>query len=408
MLNISIVKGEKMKTVGIIAEYNPFHNGHKYQIEKAKEITGADTVIVIMSGSFTQQGNIAAVNKFKRAEMAIQSGSDLIIELPTIFATSSAEMFAFGAVNILDKLNTVDYLIFGTECDSIDIINSIVDKLITRKDIIDESIKNEIKNGISYASARDSTLKKLLTEIEYNEFSKPNNILAIEYLKALKTINSKIKPIAIQREVANHNDESISNSDIYASATSIRNELEDTNNIDNVVSYIPNETYEILSNSTLCFNEDMFKLLRYKILALGKENIQNIYDVTEGLENKIYDSIVTSKTYNDLINSIKSKRYTMSRIKRILTHIMLDITKEKYNSLSCSYYARILKTNKNNNILGILNKNASIPILANINDNNKDNLDEKIKQSLLLDFNSSNIYEIISNNNLNLDKTNML
>jgi len=391
MLNISIVKGEKMKTVGIIAEYNPFHNGHKYQIEKAKEITGADTVIVIMSGSFTQQGNIAAVNKFKRAEMAIQSGSDLIIELPTIFATSSAEMFAFGAVNILDKLNTVDYLIFGTECDSIDIINSIVDKLITRKDIIDESIKNEIKNGISYASARDSTLKKLLTEIEYNEFSKPNNILAIEYLKALKTINSKIKPIAIQREVANHNDESISNSDIYASATSIRNELEDTNNIDNVVSYIPNETYEILSNSTLCFNEDMFKLLRYKILALGKENIQNIYDVTEGLENKIYDSIVTSKTYNDLINSIKSKRYTMSRIKRILTHIMLDITKEKYNSLSCSYYARILKTNKNNNILGILNKNASIPILANINDNNKDNLDEKIKQSLLLDFNSSNI-----------------
>jgi len=401
MLNISIVKGEKMKTVGIIAEYNPFHNGHKYQIEKAKEITGADTVIVIMSGSFTQQGNIAAVNKFKRAEMAIQSGSDLIIELPTIFATSSAEMFAFGAVNILDKLNTVDYLIFGTECDSIDIINSIVDKLITRKDIIDESIKNEIKNGISYASARDSTLKKLLTEIEYNEFSKPNNILAIEYLKALKTINSKIKPIAIQREVANHNDESISNSDIYASATSIRNELEDTNNIDNVVSYIPNETYEILSNSTLCFNEDMFKLLRYKILALGKENIQNIYDVTEGLENKIYDSIVTSKTYNDLINSIKSKRYTMSRIKRILTHIMLDITKEKYNSLSCSYYARILKTNKNNNILGILNKNASIPILANINDNNKDNLDEKIKQSLLLDFNSSNIYEIISNNNLN-------
>lgn len=397
-----------MKTVGIIAEYNPFHNGHKYQIEKAKEITGADTVIVIMSGCFTQQGNIAAVNKFKRAEMAIKNGTDLVIELPTIFATSSAEMFAYGAVNILDKLNTVDYLVFGTECDNIDILNSIVDKIIISKYVINNNIKNEIKNGISYAAARDNTLKDVLSEREYTEFSKPNNILAIEYLKSLKTINSKIKPIAIQREVANHNDESISNSNIYASATSIRNKLEETNNIDNIASHIPNPTYQILNDSNLTFNEDMYKLLRYKILTLGKENIKNIYDITEGLENKIYDSMLTSKTYNELINNIKSKRYTMSRIKRILTHILLDITKEKYDRLSSSYYARILKTNKDNNILGELNKNASIPILANINDNNIDGLEQSVKESLELDFNSSNIYEIISSSNLNLDKTNMI
>ena len=397
-----------MKTVGIIAEYNPFHNGHKYQIEKAKEITGADTVIVIMSGSFTQQGNIAAVNKFKRAEMAIKSGADLVIELPTIFATSSAEMFAYGAVNILDKLNSIDYLVFGTECDNIDALNNIVDKLITNKEAIDTSIRNEIKAGISYASARDITLKNILTENEYAEFSKPNNILAIEYLKALKTINSKIIPIAIQREFANHNDESISNSNTYASATSIRNKLEETNNIFDVTNYIPNETYELLNDTNLCFNEDMYKLLRYKITTLGKENIKKIYDVSEGLENKIYDSIIASKTYNELINNIKSKRYTMSRIKRILTHILLDITKEKYDKLSTSYYARILKTNKDNNILSLLNKNAYIPILANINDNNIDTLDLKIKESLALDFKCSNIYEIISNSNLNLDKTNMI
>jgi len=397
-----------MKTVGIIAEYNPFHNGHKYQIAKAKEITGADTVIVIMSGSFTQQGNIATVDKFKRAEMAIKSGADLVIELPTIFATSSAEMFAFGSVNILDKLNTVDYLVFGTECDNIDILNRIADKLLSNKDIIDTNIKNEIKNGISYASARDNSLRTILTKIEYDEFSKPNNILAIEYLKSLKTINSRIKPIAIQRKSANHNDKNIKAMEVYASATSIRNKLEETNNIFDVILTIPDSTYKLLRDSKLIFNEDMYKLLRYKILASGKENIKNIYDVTEGLENKIYDSVITSKTYNELINSIKSKRYTMSRIKRILIHILLDITKEKYNTLSNSYYARILKTNKENNILGMLNKNASIPILANINNNNMDNLDEIKKQSLLLDFNSSNIYEIISNNNLNLDKTNML
>jgi len=397
-----------MKTVGIIAEYNPFHNGHKYQIEKAKELTGADTVIVIMSGSFTQQGNIAIVDKFKRAEMAIECGADLVIDLPTIFATSSAEMFAHGAVNILDRLNTIDYLVFGTECDNTGILNSVVDKLIINKSTIDNNIKNEIKNGISYALARDTVLKEILNENEYIEFSKPNNILAIEYLKTLKNINSKIKPIAIQREVANHNDESISTTGVYASATSIRNKLEEKNNVDSVVSYIPNESYSILSNSTLIFNEDMYKLLRYKILTLGKENIKKVYDITEGLENKIFDSAITSKTYNELINTIKSKRYTMSRIKRILAHIMLDITKEKYDTLSSSYYARILKTNKNNNILGTLTKNSSIPVISNLNDKNLNKLDNQIKDSLLIDFNSTDIYQIISNNNLNIDKTNML
>lgn len=397
-----------MKTVGIIAEYNPFHNGHKYQIEKAKEITGADTVIVIMSGSFTQQGNIAVVNKFKRAQMAIESGADLVIELPTIFATSSAELFAYGAVHILDKLNTVDYLVFGTECDNIDTLNSIVDKLTSNKDTIDKNIKNEIKNGISYASARDITLKDILTENEYTEFSKPNNILAIEYLKSLKILNSNIKPIAIKREATEHNDESISNGNIYASATSIRNKLEETNNIFDVILNVPDATYKLLLDSNLSFNEDMYKLLRHKIFTLGKENIKDTYDVQEGLENKIYDSAITSKTYNELINNIKSKRYTMSRIKRILTHILLDITKEKYDRLSSAYYARILKTSKENNILSLLNKNTSIKVLANINDNNMDNLDERTKESLLLDFNSSNIHSIISNNNLNLDKTNMI
>lgn len=397
-----------MKTVGIIAEYNPFHNGHKYQIQKAKELTGADTVIVIMSGSFTQQGNIGIVDKFKRADMAIKCGADLVIELPTVFAVSSAEMFARGAVSILDKLNAIDYLVFGAECNDIDILDSISTKLVINNDIIYNKITNELKNGISYAVARDNTLKSILTDIEYNEFSKPNNILAIEYIKSLKTLNSRITPISITRKDSNHNDNNLNNESIFASATSIRNKLEETKNINDIVNFVPNETYEILNNSNISFNEDMFKLLRYKILTLGKENIQNIYDVSEGLENKIYEEAINSKTYNELINNIKSKRYAMSRIKRILIHILLDITKEKYEDLSNTYYARVLKINKDNNILSALNKNASIPVLANINDNNIDILDKKTKESLLLDFNSTNIYEVISNMNLNNDKTNML
>lgn len=397
-----------MKTVGIIAEYNPFHNGHKYQIEKAKELTGADTVIVIMSGSFTQQGNIAIVDKFKRAEMAIKCGADLVIELPTIFATSSAEMFALGAVNILDKLNVIDYLVFGTECYNIDTLNSIVDKIQDNKNTIDIQIQKEIQNGISYALARDNVLKEFLNEKEYIEFSKPNNILGIEYLKALKELHSNIKPIAIKREISNHNDKSITNDSIFASATSIRNELEKNNTIATVLKIIPEQTYNILDTSNIVFNEDMFKLLRYKILSLGKQNIEKTHDVSEGLENKIYDAIITSNSYNELIKNIKSKRYTMSRIKRVLAHIMLDITKEKYETLSNIYYARILKINKNNNILSVLTKNSSIPVISNLDDKNLNKLDSQIKDALLIDFNSTNIYQIISNNNLNIDKTNML
>jgi len=397
-----------MKTVGIIVEYNPFHNGHKYQIQKAKELTGADNILVIMSGSFTQQGNIAIVDKFKRAEMAIQSGADAVIELPTVFATSSAEMFAYGAINILDKLNTIDCLVFGTECDDIDILNSIVNKITNNKNTIEKNIKKEMQNGISYVYAKDNVLKKILSENEYNEFSKPNNILAIEYLKSLKILNSRIQPIAIKREEADHNDNIINNENLYASAKSIRNNLEKSNNLDNISKTIPKCTYDILLTSNIVFNEDLFKLLRYKILTLGKENINKIYDVSEGLENKIYNVIATSKSYYDLIDNIKSKRYTMSRIKRILIHILLDISKDKYELLNNVYYARILKTNKQNNILSILTKNSSIPIISNLNTKSIDKLNKKTQEALLLDFNSTNIYQIISNNNLNTDKTNMI
>ena len=398
-----------MKTVGIIAEYNPFHNGHKYQIEKAKKITGADTVIIVMSGSFTQQGNIAVVDKFKRAEMAISYEADLVIELPTIFATSSAETFAYGAINILDKLNIIDYLVFGTECDNLEILNSITNKIIANHSTINENIQLESQNGISYASARDNVLKKILSKEEYAELAKPNNILAIEYLKALKKLKSKIIPIAIKRASTDHNDNYIITSSNFASATSIRNCLEESNkNITTVINTIPPKTYDILANENILFNQDMYKLLRYKILSLGKENIKDIYDVSEGLESKIYDAIKVTKNYDELINSIKSKRYTMSRIKRILIHILLNITKARYDYLSNTYYARILKINKSNNILSLLNQNSSIPVISNINDNRMNELDIAIKESLLLDFNSTNIYQIISNNNLNIDKTNML
>ncbi len=398
-----------MKTVGIISEYNPFHNGHEYQIKKAKEITGADFVIIIMSGNFTQQGNIAITNKFSRAQMAIHAGADLVLELPTIFATSNAETFAFGAINILDKLNIIDYLVFGTECNDILVLENIVTKLTNYKETIDNKINDIIKDGICYTSAKDIALKSILDLKEYEEISKPNNILAIEYLKALKTLNSNIKPIAIKRESASHNDYIVNTLSNFSSATSIRNSIK-INGLESIKSFVPKSTYDILNNLNITSNENMFKLLRYKIMSLGKSKLKKIYDISEGLENKIYDSIIVASSYEDILKSVKSKRYTLSRIKRILIHILLDIYKEDYIKLQNTFYARILKINSNNKniLLKKINKESFIPVITNINNQSFGTLPDDIILSLALDFNANNVYQILANDNLNTDKTNML
>ena len=183
-----------MKIVGIIAEFNPMHNGHQYLIKKAKELTGADYAICLMSGNFTQAGNIALTNKFNRASTAIKNGFDAVIELPTIYATASAEFFAYGAVNILNSLNCIDYLCFGSETGNVDILINIAHKLIKNEENIWESITISLKEGISFAKAREYAISKFLTQSEVEISSSSNNILAIEYIKSLIKLNSTITP----------------------------------------------------------------------------------------------------------------------------------------------------------------------------------------------------------------------
>ena len=223
-----------MKVLGIIAEYNPMHTGHIYHISKAKEITGCDTVIVIMSGSFTQQGNIAIINKFERAKQAIQNGVDLVIEIPSAFASSDAGNFAYKSVSILNDLN-VDAICFGAETDNIERLKLISETLIYKDKEIWIEIKNELKKGISFAKARNNSLNKFLNEDDINIILSPNNILALEYLKTLKVLNSNIIPFAIHRE-SNFNSHILEN--CYTSSTSIRKALENKCNLNDIQKYI--------------------------------------------------------------------------------------------------------------------------------------------------------------------------
>ena len=373
------------------------HNGHKYLIEKAKQITGADVAICLMSGNFTQAGNIALKDKFTRAKIAIENGFDAVIELPTIFATSSAEFFASGAINILNGLGCIDYLCFGSETGDISTITDIAKKIIKNNDNIWDNITESMKEGISFAKAREYAISKYLSKDEIAISCLPNNILAIEYVKSLLKQKSTIVPIAIKRE---------DNNECITSATIIREMIENRNDIS---KYVLNYT-TILDNPQL--NNNMYNLIKYAILSKEKDQIKNINGVTEGLENKLYDEINNSNNYNEFIQNVKSKRYQLSKIKRILINIMLDISKEDFLNLNTdkNCYAHIININSSlkNELLSKLNKSSNIPVITSLNNNIINNLNDTIRKSLLLDVKASNIYSILSNDKINRDFTNKL
>ena len=398
-----------MKVLGIIAEYNPMHTGHIYHINEAKKITNSDYVIAIMSGSFTEQGNIAILDKFTRAKEAVNSGVDLVIELPTIYAVSDGGSFANKAIQLLNDLNVVDSICFGAETDDISKLNNIANTIIVNDDKIWNDIKENLKKGISFANARNESLKKYLKDDEINLVNTPNNILGIEYLKSIITLKSNITPYCIKRESSNFNDDTITQK--YTSSTSIRKYLEDGKDIQSILEYISKNILNSILNSKMLFNKDTFEILKYKIITMSKEKLRNIYGITEGLENKIQSEIIDSYTYEDFIFKLKSKRYELSKIKRMLIHILLDTTKEDFENLkdSNSNYAHILAFNHDKKeILSYMSKNSNIPILTSINDNTLAKLTQNQRKLIDYDLNASNIYSFLNKTKLNQDYTNML
>jgi len=382
-----------LKILGIIVEYNPFHNGHLYHLFKAKETTGADYVVAVMSGNFLQRGEPAIIDKWARTKMALNAGVDLIIELPFVFSTQDANGFAFGAVKLLDSLQIIDYLCFGCETDNLDTLYSISNFLHIEPQKYKELIVCNSKNGYEFPRARAQALCEYhrifgidgLEKISPLELSKllkyPNNILALEYIKHLLNLKSKIKPIAIKRMGASYHQKNIKGK--TSSATSIRNEILNSLSFpktdlfmlnDKIKSTIPQSGFPVLEKELRegrCpITLDSYR--QYILATLRRmplEDISRVQGVTEGLENRIKKASLKSYIVEQLINSIKTRRYTRTKIQRIILHLMTNLSKKDVKIFNrCGpLYARVLGfSKKGKTLLRTIKKSSSTPLISKL------------------------------------------
>lgn len=345
-----------MKIIGIIAEYNPFHNGHQLHIEESKKAVSRDTAVVcVMSGDFVQRGEAAVFSKYARAEAAVKCGADLVIELPLPWALSSAEGFAMGAVGLLGELNCIDYLSFGSECGDLGILNSLATALIDPA--LDAEIREELKSGISYAAARQAALSKSIGGLaDYLE--SPNNILAVEYLKAIYTLRLRIEPLTVKRIGAGHDEEGGSGSDI-------RSMLELGKPIK---KFVPKDAYVLYKREKEqgrgpVFMEDLESAVLSRFRMMDEKDFAVIPDDSEGLGNRIFAAAREESSLDGILSAAKTKRYALSRLRRMCLCAALGIRKGEAEGLPP--YARILAANETGKaVLKTINDKASIPVIT--------------------------------------------
>ena len=405
------------RVLGIIAEYNPFHNGHLYQIEEAKKQTGAKYVVAVITGNFAQRGNTSLINKWKKAQMAIENGVDIVLELPTVYSISSAENFAEGAIKILESLKVVDTLCFGTETADFPALNNIANVLYNEPKEYSTLISHELGKGVSFPKARENAMKMYLNDVRRYAtiMSGPNNILAIEYLKALKKLKSKIKPFGIQRKKVYYNDQKIV--DEFASATAIRKLLA-TEQYGDLRKVMPENSYMLLKEQIETGNYviDLIKFEKEILYALRKMSVKEIAelpDVSEGLENAIKNAANSCNSLIELVNIIKSKRYTQTRIQRVLLYALLGITKkDMQNAKKVTPYTRVLGFNSNGKeiLSEICNINPKIQIVTSVKKYMDECSNKVLKEMLEKDIFATNIYTLGYEENswANLDYTNKM
>ena len=382
-----------MKIVGLISEYNPFHNGHKYHIEKAREITGADAVVVVMSGNFVQRGAPAIMPKHLRAEAALKNGASLVIELPVCYATGSAEFFAYGAVSLFDKLGCIDSICFGSECGDIEILQNLAKIISTEPKEYKTFLNQYLREGNSFPLARQKALKDYLqSDLADSVLAEPNNILGIEYLKALYKLNSKIKPYTIQRISSNYHDKHLQ--ETFSSASAIRREFSATA-FENIEKQIPDTTISFMKEHYQTrypvYTNDFSLLLKYKLLAETKSSLLEYADVSEELANRVLNNLNQFINYEQYCELLKTKEVTYSRISRALLHVLLDIKKDAHTEIG---YAHILGFCKESNaVLSEIKKHSAIALLSKLT--TADTLSESAKKMLENDIYSSNLYESV-------------
>lgn len=396
-----------MKAVGLVTEYNPFHNGHLYHLNKAMELTGADISVAVMSGDFVQRGEPAVLDKYTRASMALNSGVNLVVELPVNYAVSSAESFAAGALKVLDYIKA-DSIAFGSESGDIERLSKLAHILCDNEDALYKEISKCTANGISYAAARQKTVEKLTDRDTAAMLTSSNNILAVEYLKAIIKNNYAIKPYTVQRQGDDYNDTDIRSD--YASATALRGNLK----ADNISKYIPVKAGLILSSNTnYIYPDDITEALFTRLLDIlfassydknvFIENVMQYPDVSKEIAGRLYKSAMDMITrtvpqgaeskdngafsFGSLCEHIKTKEVPLSRIKRALVRITLGLDKKHMEKYSNAPYIRVLGFDKKGQeYLSYIRKTVEVPLITKTAD---------YKEMLLDDIHAANIYNMI-------------
>ncbi len=399
------MKNNSSLAVGIIAEYNPFHDGHAYHIKKAKEMTQADYCIVAMSGDFVQRGGPAIYDKYTRTAMALSCGADLVIELPSVFASSSAEDFAACGIALLNNLGVVGSVCFGSECGNVEKLSGIASILATEPPVYTKELRRELKKGATFPQARNLALIScgILNEDEASILASPNNILGIEYCKALYRQKSSMTPVTISRKGYGYHDTSLA-PEGFSSATGIRKAIHENPDIlmqtESSLIQVPDPVKQMMSQGFPVFPNDFSALLNTTLLKLDCDGIpfEKYADVSEELAARLLRQLPDYLPFEEKINQLKTKQYTYTRISRALLHIALGVTTQQVvlgRNAGYAPYARVLGFKKTSaGLMGEIKKRGSIPLITKTADASLI-LSGAAWSMLRQDFYCSHIYQTI-------------
>lgn len=358
-----------LQAVGLVVEYNPFHNGHFHHVQEAKRQTGAEIAVAVMSGQFLQRGEPALVDKWTRTKMALAGGVDIVIELPYVYSTALAGEFARGAITLLDAIHC-SFFAFGSEQGTILPFLNTFELIDSNRQEYNNSIQTAMKTGISYPQALHKAYEKLAAgqPDQYIDLSKPNNILGFHYIEAAHSINSMIQPVTIQRIEAGYHEDADRTKHI-ASATGIRKALSEAQD---VAQFVPHSSYVLLqewlsTHGAFMSWEKLWPLLQYAILRHTPKQLTAYADVQEGLENALIKHAKASSTYQEFMTNLKSKRYTWTRLQRMLSHIYTGIPKEQLQAFTTPSYIRLLgMTKEGQHYLSVNKKNIELPLISRV------------------------------------------
>lgn len=384
-----------MRITGIICEFNPFHNGHKYLIDSVRRDLNPDAVVCVMSGNFVQRGAPALMDKYARAHSALASGADLVLELPALYAVAPAFEFANGAIRLLAGLGCVSELAFGSENGNSEHFEKTGAFLSREDEKFRKRLKNKLAEGVSYASAMAETISAFIPGLPGNFLEGPNNLLGMEYARANIKYKAGLKLCPYLRAGEGS---SMGTEGSFASATTIRNLILENNDNTNYVDYIPNSSAEALIKTKIWDAEAekrLFDILRYLLIVKSPKELESLFEVSEGLENRLKKAVLEAQNTDDLILKVKSKRYTYARISRILMHLLMDVKAETFHETKkLGLYARPLAFNEQGAaVLRKIKKSGFVPVYTNLKRNVPENAPER--KLLNYDIKASDIYNIL-------------